>query len=876
MLALVQPRRFARQFAWSLSTILATGLATPTLAQLVAPAPVRQSIDANGVDLFQGTFNVDAPSVTIGQGDTALTYYRLSRGSGWTDNLIATLNQTSSTMTVSLGGISDRFTISGSTYLPTEGNGASLSYNSTTKVYTYVRSDGTVIQFDLNRGNEYPYYANGGRVTDITSPSGIKLTFSYDSLYYCTHSKPGSVEDVCLSHGYIYRVASVRNSFGYQLAFRYGSIDEPDPNDPNPIIDFSTWSTPIGVSSVNLAQAGSGPGQSFGFTNNGGVFSTTVNDAHGVSSYRQDAYGIVLGVTRAGQSTETTTIAYSGGRVSSVTNARGTTTYTSSDPGDGTRHVTVTDAASQPTSYTFNLASQRMSAMTDALGHTTSYQYDSAGRPTQITQPEGNYTQFTYDSRGNVTERRAVSKAPGTPADIVTTASYPPSCTNAATCNHPTLTTDARGSVTNYSYDPTHGKVTSVTLPAQPNGIQPQTQYSYTLLTDSATGQAMYRLTGTSACRTTASCAGTADEVKTSITYETGNLLPVSSSTGAGDGTLTATTTATYDLVGNIVTVDGPLPGADDTTNFTYDAARERTGILSVDPDGAGALRRRAVKMYYNGDGNVYQTEIGTSDAGWSGYGVVQQSNTSYDVYGRKTSDTVSSSGTTYSQMDYAYDGLGRLSTSTMRMLGQGNDRTMLTGYDVVGRVASTTSAFGTAEAATETTSYTPNGKTASVTDANGNVTAYGYDGVDRLAQTTYPSPSSAGSVNAGDYEALGYDANANVISRRLRDGNIINYGYDALDRLVAYDSPNYTADDQDIAFNYDNLGHLTQAAKNAQNRTNFTYDALGRKLTESNYYYSLASQYDLAGRRTQLTWGDGFYVNYNYYANGADRKSVV
>ena len=40
------------------------------------------------------------------------------------------------------------------------------------------------------------------------------------------------------------------------------------------------------------------------------------------------------------------------------------------------------------------------------------------------------------------------------------------------TCNLPNTTVDARGNITNYSYDPTHGGVTSVKLPA-PDPSQP-------------------------------------------------------------------------------------------------------------------------------------------------------------------------------------------------------------------------------------------------------------------------------------------------------------------------------------------------------------------------------------------------------------------
>jgi hypothetical protein len=68
----------------------------------------------------------------------------------------------------------------------------------------------------------------------------------------------------------------------------------------------------------------------------------------------------------------------------------------------------------------------------------------------------------------------------------------------------PNSTTDARGSVTDYTYSATHGGVLTVTAPAV-GGVRPQTRYSYTL----TNGE--YKLTGTSTCQTGSSCTGAAD-----------------------------------------------------------------------------------------------------------------------------------------------------------------------------------------------------------------------------------------------------------------------------------------------------------------------------------------------------------------------------
>ncbi|MGY4398912.1 hypothetical protein ACVWZA_004122 [Sphingomonas sp. UYAg733] len=138
-------RKFAR--ALLVTTALCSGFASSAFAQSV---PVRQSIDDNGVDLFRGKINYDGPALSAGQDDkTGLIYRYLNRSGGPGDSLWASIYIDTGMVTVNFGGISDGFTVSGSNYLPTEGNGASLSLSGT--VYTYVARDGTLIHFDKTK-----------------------------------------------------------------------------------------------------------------------------------------------------------------------------------------------------------------------------------------------------------------------------------------------------------------------------------------------------------------------------------------------------------------------------------------------------------------------------------------------------------------------------------------------------------------------------------------------------------------------------------------------------------------------------------------------------------------------------------------------------
>ena len=59
--------RWGRRIALSLTTILASGLAAPAMAQ--SPHP---NLDANGVDLTDGTFNLRLPIASVGSGQAEM------------------------------------------------------------------------------------------------------------------------------------------------------------------------------------------------------------------------------------------------------------------------------------------------------------------------------------------------------------------------------------------------------------------------------------------------------------------------------------------------------------------------------------------------------------------------------------------------------------------------------------------------------------------------------------------------------------------------------------------------------------------------------------------------------------------------------------
>jgi len=619
-----------------------------------------------------------------------------------------------------------------------------------------------------------------------------------------------------------------------------------------------------------------------------GVTDVTTDGGH-TWRITRDSSLYVTAIRRPGSTSNNVTIAYSGattGVVSAVTVDGVTTQYNRSVSGT-TATMTVANALNQQTVIVSDLNVGRPTSVTDALNRTTEIQYDSSGRLVRVTQPEDNYTELTYDSRGNVVQTLAVPKPGSSEQPITTSASYPTSCTNVVTCNLPTSTTNARGNVTDYAYDPTHGGVTSVTAPAVTvdgtASLRPQVRTTYSQVAG------VYLPTEVSACQTSANCANTADEVRTTTNYGT-NHLPISVSAGNGAGTLTATQEMTWDSAGNLLTVDGPLTGSADPVHYRYDVARRRIGTVSPDPDGAGPLPHRAARVTYRPDGRISRTEAGVvnsqSDPDWAAMVVLEQVDISYDpATNRPIAQSHAAAGQMHSVIQTSYDAIGRPECTAQRMnpatwtalpasactpatTGSfGPDRISRNVYDAAGRVTQVQTAVGTSLAAAEvTTNYSANGQVLTVTDGENNRTSYAYDGHDRLRRTYFPlAAQGSNASNAADYEELGYDSASNVTGFRNRSGQTTLVTYDALGRSTLLDRPGY---EDDVAYRYDLLGRMTRAELPGHPLT-FTYDALGRQLTQSSPRGTYASTFDLAGRRTRLTHPDGFFVQQSWLVTG-------
>ena len=711
-----------------------------------------------------------------------------------------------------------------------------------------------------------------GYLSSVTTPAGETTTYAYDTEQTCSPNPP-----VCTTVG---RLLVVSNNLGYRLVWQY-------PGSP------ATGGAPSSIVAINTGVeycsggdcTHSWPSASYGYDGNGLL--TSVTDAVGQTTYGYSGYLM----TQVQSPARAINMGYTSGRVSTVNLGFGTWGYGYVDPSDQ-RTTTVTNPDSTTRIYVSTIATGIINSVTNEAGHAISYEYDSSHRQTKATLPEGNYTQYTYDDRGNITEVKQVSKTPGTPDDIVTTAAFPATCTNPRTCNKPTSTTDVRGE-TDYSYDPTHGGVLTITAPAaQSGGARAETHFSYAQLRAHYAisgswidGDPVWRLTGTSRCATAATCDGTEFQTVTSIGYAaapgTGNnLLPLSTSAAAGDGSVGVTTTIDYTESSDVKTVTGPL-GA---TRYYRDPARRLIGVAGPDPDGNGPLLDRAAQLTYDSRGLPTTLERGTvtnqGDLGLSTFYSLEKQDTVYDSYARPVQSRLFDGASILALTELSYDGVGRPLCTAVRMnpasfggasdactAGSagtfGPDRITRKVY-ASGQLQQVQSGYGVAPTTVSFT-YTNNGQLATLEDARSYLTTYEYDGFDRLVKQRYPDPSNTNQSSTMDFEQFTYDGSKGwLVTEQRRDGATFTYAYDDLGRVTGR-TP--STSEPAVSYGYDLLDRVTSASASGSTITT-AYDALSRVKSEGTVASDKVSyEYDAAGRRTRMSYPgtDGFYVTYAY-----------
>lgn len=891
------------------STALAASMAAPAVAQsLSTPTPSRAVIDENGVDLATGTIAGQSRSIQSGE----ISFADIWNGAVNENSFTSYVFTNDFRVFVYLNGQSFLFMQDANgVWQPELANGATLTPDGNDG-FVYTAPNGDRYEFAPSEAGEVRALTSQqltlGRYTwlnTLVRANGEKLTWHYKTVSVENNCGPvgrfGLQNPNCVINRY-QRPQSVTSNTGRMLKASYATQQGgPDYNKLTKVTAINLgveYCDPLADECTGLTH--DWPSLDITATTNGGAVERKFHTPSTEFIVRLDAAGVNEVNSDGAGAPDVVVTRYPDGKIYQFIKNGVADTYTYSQQGN---MLTVTLARPNNIVQTFvvDLGKTRLDAKTDGLGRVTSYEYDGEDRLYKTTLPEGDQIILTYDPLGRVTETRRKAKPGSALADIVTRAGFVTNCTVATlkACMKPLWTEDAKGNRTDYAYSVDSGELVQLRLPAAAAG-QPRFEinYGYTALfakERNTAGQLVdaqspvWKLTSISQCATAATCAGTANETRVEIGYAaTGgglNLLPSSVTTRAGDNSISSTESYEYNEAGDIVAVDGALPGADDTTRYFWDADRRLTGVIGPDPDGTGPRRRQATRHVYIA-GNLARTEVGhvaQADAAALQSMTVEQTLTAtYDAYGYKVRETLSAGGATYAVTQFGYDAKGQLECVAQRMnpaafgavpnsacaLGAtgsfGPDRIVKRTYDAAGQLTKVQTAFGTPEQSDEvTTAYTQNGQVDYVVDAENNRTDYSYDGFDRLSKTEYPTAAKgANAASATDYEQLGYDANGNVTSRRLRDGTTIGYGYDNLNRLVSKDLP---GTEPDTIYSYDLAGRALSVSQGGH-VLSFAHDALGRNLSQTGPLGTTSYTYDSAGRRTSMSYpGGSLTIGYDY-----------
>ncbi len=678
-----------------------------------------------------------------------------------------------------------------------------------------------------------------GRLTGLSDPIGRTVAYGYTSarqLASVTDVRGGTTSYTYDAAG---RLATITDQNGHPLVTNtYDPTTGRVVTQQDALGDTTSfaWNAATTTSTMTDARGGvwtdmyanglltssSDPlGDTTSYTYDPGLNTTSVTDPDGhTTTMTYDASGNLLTRTAPAPLSYVETFTYDAANdLLSHTDGRGNTTSYAYDAAGNLTTTTYPDGGTS--SATYDPHGQLLSS-TDQRGNTTTYGYDASGDLASITSPLGERTTMTYDPVGRLLTRvdPRGNVAGGNPAQYTTTIAY-----DAA--NDLVATTDPLGHVTSTTFDPA-GNRTSVT---DPNGHA--TSYAYDAanhlvsVTDALHDVTRYTYDATNdlASRTDA------NGHLTTYAYDLADRL---TTTTDPDG---HTWTVAYDAAGNQTAMTDANGNA---TTYAYDALNRLTGVTYANGSTA------PVTYAYDADGN--RTSM-TDGAGTETF--------TYDTLNRLTADTRGANVFTYT-----YDPAGNLLSRTYP------DGTLTAyTYDADGRLASATSG-GT----TSTYAYDPAGNPLSVATPDGFTTADTYDAAGRL--TGVATTSSAGLLSSFAYTLDPAGNRTAMVTSR----DTMVYTYDAADRLTGVC--------------YSNCGTAAPAAVTllpavlpdrppednppppGDTFTTWTYDAVGNRLTQTNYLGTTAYAYDPADRLTSVTPPGSSPVGYTYDANGNQRSA--
>lgn len=582
-----------------------------------------------------------------------------------------------------------------------------------------------------------------------------------------------------------------------------------------------------------------------------------------VSNYAYDAVGRMVKMVDA--NSHTMRIVYDGNdNITRLVDPKAQFTAFAYDGND--MLVKMVDRRGGVWQYTYD-ENLKLKSETDPEGHTTTYQYDEMYNRISSTDPNGNTTFFRYnknywlteveDALGNITE---FEYDPNGNLTKITDAQGYGTKLEYDDLNRMVKIVDALDGITEFGYDAVGRLLKTV----NPRGAV--TRYTYddvdqlVLVTDALDGKTAYAYdpAGNLIAITDA------NNHTTHLDYDEDDRLVTRQDPGAhvtrfgydGVGNLVKltnprgyVTTYAYDENDNLILITDAMSGE---SEYAYD--EEDALIAITDPNG------HTTRFAYDLDGLMVKlTEAGGQVTHFefdAAHNLIRLINAKGNIY-TFSYDALNRQTTVTDPLDYVtaytYDELSHLVAVT-------DAESVITSYeyDPLDRLTAVVQNYLLDELADHETNvrteytYDPVGNLTDITDANGNVTQFSYDLLDRLIREVNPI------ANIWRYE---YDPVGNLTRRIDANGAITNYVYDVDDLLVKIAYP----DGSKIRFGYDANHNQVQMMDGLGTTTN-AYDALDRLTASTNHLgQRVGYTYDAASNRTAVIYPDDRVVRTEY-----------
>jgi RHS repeat-associated protein len=709
-------------------------------------------------------------------------------------------------------------TVMQSTSTPTAFYGSTMVWNTSIQGWDLTLKDGTLYHFGENEplqfvrdrnGNQVTLtWSNGtgGNITQVTSPNGRWIRFTYDASNRIILATDNIGRSVQYGYDALGRLSAVTDpnggvtTYGYDLNNNMTTV-----TDARQIV-FLTNQYDTNGRVFLQTQADNGAFH-FAYTldQNKNVTQTNVTDPNGnVRQVTFDSAGYILTDTRALGKPEQQSLTYTRQTGSEIITSMSDslnrlTTFTYDVNGNlvsltrlsGTSNVVTSSFAYEPN---FN----QLSAVTDPLGHTITLSYDGKGNLLAMTDPLGNSITLSYDSFGEATRLL-------TSAGNLTQFQY----------NSGNLVgmTDPIGRIHQFLYDPI-GRVVALIDP-----FGRYTRYSYDAWDNIVT--------------MTDPIGGT-----TNLQYDRDNNL--ANVTDASNHI----TKYTYNNMDRLATRTDPLQsqesyGYDGNGNLTQFTDR-RGKVTTLAYDG---LDRKTLAGFGTLPGPTYESTVTYSyDTGDRFTQIIDSSSGTitpvFDGLDRLTSET-----TPQGSVTYTYDNAGR--RQSMTVTGQPAVNYTFDNADRLTKIAQGTSAtqFG----------YDSDNRRTSLTLPNGIVIGYGYDSASQVTGITY----QMGSTMLGNL-AYSYDLSG---MRTAVGGNFARTNLPLPVSLTSYNANNQLTQWGTATLTYDADGNLTSdgvhsyqwdarnrlASIDFGNTASFVYDPLWRRVAKTILGVNTSFLYDVS-----------------------------